>query len=352
MLLSGPGLHCSGAKKEPQSQKLARTAPKNFLNNSRGLPVITIKTRVSRQITPESSPESSAKSLSQKFFGVPFLSLNYTNCLWYYTPASQKRLYIHHRGARKGGGEGGFKGGGGLSGEGGLGSDGARRVSAGNLGGGAKYFFRGRNAHQVKYLLELLSRKLHYTYSFVTQRIAWSNVWGIRFSEFQLHKKSLRSGFGINFAIISDCSSWFQINYISITLHEWCSNQFCNHVGMHGSVLPKGSKAAAAAAVCKCTEDSQNWLLIAGDGPGTSHGPTILLWTCSRRTPSGHLLRVALCRTKLSRRLLNRQGRKHPSRDVIFSGQNSAKKCQKVSLYMTSSNFKTSTFGITWCGSF
>ena len=31
----------SGAKKEPQSQKIARTAPKNFLNNSRGLPVIT-----------------------------------------------------------------------------------------------------------------------------------------------------------------------------------------------------------------------------------------------------------------------------------------------------------------------
>ena len=31
-------------------------------------------------------------------------------------------------------------------------------------------------------------------------------------------------------------------------------------------------------------------------------------------------------------------GRKHPSRDVIFSGQNLAKKCQKLSLYMTSSN--------------
>ena len=31
----------SGAKKEPQSQKIARTAPKNFLNNSNGLPVIT-----------------------------------------------------------------------------------------------------------------------------------------------------------------------------------------------------------------------------------------------------------------------------------------------------------------------
>ena len=31
----------SGAKKDPQNQKIARTAPKNFLNNSRGLPVIT-----------------------------------------------------------------------------------------------------------------------------------------------------------------------------------------------------------------------------------------------------------------------------------------------------------------------
>ena len=31
-------------------------------------------------------------------------------------------------------------------------------------------------------------------------------------------------------------------------------------------------------------------------------------------------------------------GRKHPSCDVIFSGQNLAKKCQKLSLYMTSSN--------------
>ena len=35
----------SGAKKEPQSQKVARTAPKNFLNSSRGLPVITKQTK-------------------------------------------------------------------------------------------------------------------------------------------------------------------------------------------------------------------------------------------------------------------------------------------------------------------
>ena len=60
-------------KKERQSQKIARTAPKNVLNNSRALPN---KTRVLRQTAPESSPESSAKSLSRKFLGVPFLSLN------------------------------------------------------------------------------------------------------------------------------------------------------------------------------------------------------------------------------------------------------------------------------------
>ena len=52
----------------------ARTAIKNELKNSKALPH---KTRVLRQITPENSPESSAKSLSHKFFsfGVPFLPL-------------------------------------------------------------------------------------------------------------------------------------------------------------------------------------------------------------------------------------------------------------------------------------
>ena len=44
----------------------------NFLNNS---VAPSNKTRVLRQITPENSPENSAKSLSHKFFGVPFLSL-------------------------------------------------------------------------------------------------------------------------------------------------------------------------------------------------------------------------------------------------------------------------------------
>ena len=62
-----------GQRRAPKSQRTARTAPKNFLNNSRALPN---KTRALRQIAPESSPESSAKSLSQKFFGVPLLSLN------------------------------------------------------------------------------------------------------------------------------------------------------------------------------------------------------------------------------------------------------------------------------------
>ena len=63
----------SGAQEEPQSQRIARTAPKNFLNNSRGYRSLPNKASILRQIAPESSPESSAKSLSQKFFGVPFL---------------------------------------------------------------------------------------------------------------------------------------------------------------------------------------------------------------------------------------------------------------------------------------
>ena len=63
----------SGAKKDPQSQKIARTAPKNFLNNLRwGYRSLPSKTMVLRQIAPESSPERSAKSLSHSFFVVPF----------------------------------------------------------------------------------------------------------------------------------------------------------------------------------------------------------------------------------------------------------------------------------------
>ena len=80
----------SGAKKEPQSQKIERTAPKNFLNNSRAPPH---KTRVLRQISPESSPESSAKSLSQKFFGVPFLSLEQIGLVFRTNPGLLRALH-------------------------------------------------------------------------------------------------------------------------------------------------------------------------------------------------------------------------------------------------------------------
>ena len=59
-------------KKKAPKQKIARTAPKTLLKKSGALPK---KTRVLRQIAPESLPESSATSLSHKFFGVPFLSL-------------------------------------------------------------------------------------------------------------------------------------------------------------------------------------------------------------------------------------------------------------------------------------
>ena len=63
--------------KFPQRQKIAQTAPKNILNNSWALPN---KTRGFRQIAPESSPESSAISLSHKLFGVPFLSTDSSSC--------------------------------------------------------------------------------------------------------------------------------------------------------------------------------------------------------------------------------------------------------------------------------
>ena len=56
-------------QKEPQSQKIARTVPKTFLNDSRALPN---KIKAMREIAPESSPKSSTKSLSLKLFGVLF----------------------------------------------------------------------------------------------------------------------------------------------------------------------------------------------------------------------------------------------------------------------------------------
>ena len=63
----------SGAKKDSQSQKLARTAPQYFLNSTSAAPR---KTRVLKQIAPESSLDSSTKSLPHKLFVVPFSSLS------------------------------------------------------------------------------------------------------------------------------------------------------------------------------------------------------------------------------------------------------------------------------------
>ena len=72
---------CSVALVKIRSQK-GLTTPKNrtnstkeFLNDSRGYQSLPSKTRVLRQIAPESSLERSAKSLSHSFFVVPFLSL-------------------------------------------------------------------------------------------------------------------------------------------------------------------------------------------------------------------------------------------------------------------------------------
>ena len=63
-------------KKNPKAQK-RRTNYKEFLNNSMAAPN---RTRVLRKIAQESSPESSAKSLSHKcFLAVPFLSRKHGN---------------------------------------------------------------------------------------------------------------------------------------------------------------------------------------------------------------------------------------------------------------------------------
>ena len=63
-------------RKNPKAKKSHKQRQKCFWTifwgGCRSLP---IKTRVLRQSAPENSPENSAKSLSQKFFGVPFLSL-------------------------------------------------------------------------------------------------------------------------------------------------------------------------------------------------------------------------------------------------------------------------------------
>ena len=56
----------TGTKEDSQSQNIARTAPKNFLNNSRGGYRVSNpnKTRALSQIAPENSAERSGKSLS------------------------------------------------------------------------------------------------------------------------------------------------------------------------------------------------------------------------------------------------------------------------------------------------
>ena len=62
-------------KKNPKAKQLHEQRQRIFWTIRGGYRSLPIKTRVLRQIKPESSPESSAKSLSQRFFGVPFLSL-------------------------------------------------------------------------------------------------------------------------------------------------------------------------------------------------------------------------------------------------------------------------------------
>ena len=56
--------------------------------------------------------------------------------------------------------------------------------------------------YKTNTFLELISWKLHYTYSFAIQRITWTNVMGIflQKSQFQLHEIKF---FGINFAMLS-----------------------------------------------------------------------------------------------------------------------------------------------------
>ena len=64
----------SSGKKRTPKPKNRTSNTKEFLNNLRSL---ANKIRGLRQITPESSPERSANSLSHKFFGAPSLSLKW-----------------------------------------------------------------------------------------------------------------------------------------------------------------------------------------------------------------------------------------------------------------------------------
>ena len=63
-------------KKSPEAKKSHEQHQRIFWTIRGGYRSLPNKTRVLRQIAPESSPESSAKSLSQKFFG------GYLFCPW------------------------------------------------------------------------------------------------------------------------------------------------------------------------------------------------------------------------------------------------------------------------------
>ena len=81
---------------------------------------------------------------------------------------------------------------------------------------------------QENILRELISRKLHITYSFVIQRITWKNCLGIISLE-NLISVTCNNVFGINFAIISGWSvlrksrvGWGS-KYDPHTMETWCS---------------------------------------------------------------------------------------------------------------------------------
>ena len=90
MVLDPPPPPMIKSQQRTPKPKIARTVPKKFLNNLRAL---SNKTRVLMQITSESSPESSARSLSHKFFGVPF-----RRSLIWYAPPPFSRPVIFFRG--------------------------------------------------------------------------------------------------------------------------------------------------------------------------------------------------------------------------------------------------------------
>ena len=74
----GESILFQGPKKNPKAKNHTNSTKEKFLDNSRALHG---KTKVLRQIAPESSLESSAKSWSHKLFGVPFVSLTFVDNL-------------------------------------------------------------------------------------------------------------------------------------------------------------------------------------------------------------------------------------------------------------------------------